>query len=42
MNSNAEVERAYADYSRGEFGVPWDSDLTDADWQQHVATKGAR
>ena len=32
----AEVSRAYEDYQRGTFGIPWDHQLDDATWVEQV------
>jgi redox-sensitive bicupin YhaK (pirin superfamily) len=40
MNSYPEINRAYQDYQRGLFGLPWKETLSDADWQIHVKTYG--
>jgi hypothetical protein len=36
MNYPQEVESAYRDYQLGKMGRPWDHELTDEEWQQHV------
>ena len=36
MNTDAEIRKAYEDYSSGSFGVPWEAELTDEEWQAHV------
>jgi uncharacterized protein YdhG (YjbR/CyaY superfamily) len=36
MNTDAEIRKAYEDYSSGSFGVPWKAELTDEEWQAHV------
>jgi hypothetical protein len=32
MNTQQELQTAYADYQRGFFGVPWDHKLSDTEW----------
>ena len=29
MNTDEEVDRAFKDYQRGEFGIPWDHSISD-------------
>jgi len=36
MNSPTEINRAYADYQRGEMGAPWDQALSDEEWKLHT------
>ena len=36
MTTNQEIEQAYADYQRGLFGLPWDSQLSHEEWLDHV------
>ena len=36
MNYPQEVESAYRDYQLGKMGRPWDHDLTDEEWREHV------
>jgi len=36
MNSNAQVEQAFEDYQRGDFGVPWDHKIPDGTWRAQV------
>lgn len=36
MNTDAEIQKAYADYQTGSFGVPWENDLSDEEWINHV------
>ena len=40
MSSDAELARADADYRAGRFGLPWDHDLTDDEWKDHVHRNG--
>lgn len=48
MTSSREIDEAFADYQMGKFGQPWDHNLSDGEWQQHVkqtrstATTGTR
>jgi redox-sensitive bicupin YhaK (pirin superfamily) len=36
MNYPHEIQQAYLDYQRGKMGLPWDHELSDEKWQQHV------
>ncbi|KAG7345805.1 pirin-like protein [Nitzschia inconspicua] len=36
MNFPHEIETAYVDYQMGKMGRPWDHELTDDEWKQHV------
>ena len=36
MNTQEEINNAYADYQRGFMGMPWDHTLNDAEWREHV------
>lgn len=36
MNYPQEIQEAYRDYQMGKMGQPWDHELTDEQWQQHV------
>lgn len=36
MNTQGEINNAYADYQRGFMGMPWDHTLNDAEWNEHV------
>ena len=36
MNTFDEIDQAYNDYSRGLMGTPWDQDLSDDEWREHV------
>jgi redox-sensitive bicupin YhaK (pirin superfamily) len=36
MNTPQEVQRAYMDYQRGNMGMPWDHELNDDEWREHV------
>jgi hypothetical protein len=36
MNYPQEVESAYRDYQLGKMGRPWDHELTDDEWHEHV------
>ena len=36
MNSEDQINQAYADYQRGSMGTPWDHKLSDEEWQAHV------
>jgi redox-sensitive bicupin YhaK (pirin superfamily) len=42
MNTESEIERAYLDYSRGMFGVPWDHSLSENEWRRHLAETSSR
>lgn len=42
MTSDREIEQAYADYQMGKFGLPWDHNLSDGEWAQHVQRNGPR
>lgn len=42
MNTDVELQQAYADYNRGLFGQPWDHKLTDEEWQQTVQNSKGR
>ena len=37
MNTNADVNLAYSEYQKGQFGVPWDHAIDDNEWLEHVA-----
>lgn len=39
MNSQAEVNRAIADYQMGTFGEPWDHNLSDEEWREWCASR---
>lgn len=41
MNTPAEIERAYMDYSMGKMGKPWDEALSDEEWLDHVSKAGS-
>ena len=36
MNNNAQIQQAYTDYQYGKMGVPWDHELGDGEWMEHV------
>ena len=36
MNNNAQIQQAYSDYQFGQMGVPWDHELGDDEWMEHV------
>lgn len=36
-STNAELERAFADYERGYMGTPWSERYSDDEWRNHVA-----
>ncbi len=36
MNNNAQIQQAYTDYQYGQMGVPWDHELGDDEWMEHV------
>jgi len=36
MNSMQEIDVAYDDYQRGKMGLPWNQELTDEEWKEHV------
>ncbi|GMH77548.1 hypothetical protein TrST_g5701 [Triparma strigata] len=37
MNSEAEIQQANIDYSKGEMGRPWDHKISDEEWRREVA-----
>jgi len=45
MNSDLQVQQAMADYQRGEFGIPWEHTVDDAEWaaqcDQRLAARAA-
>ena len=36
MNYPSEIDMAYRDYQIGKMGVPWDYQLTDEEWRDHI------
>ena len=36
MNNNVQIQQAYTDYQYGKMGVPWDHELGDEEWMEHV------
>ena len=36
MNTYEEINKAYTDYQRGMFGRPWDHQISDHEWHDHV------
>ena len=36
MNYPHEIQQAYLDYQKGKMGLPWDHQLTDQQWKQHI------
>jgi len=36
MNYPSEIETAYRDYQIGKMGIPWDYQLTDEEWKDHL------
>lgn len=36
MNTDGEIQLAYADYQRGFMGLPWSEKLSDEEWREHV------
>ena len=36
-DTNAGLEKAFADYERGEIGTPWSERYSDGEWRKHVA-----
>lgn len=42
MNTDEEVDRAFKDYQRGEFGIPWDHSISDEEWRGAVASGRSR
>ena len=36
MNTQEEIQKAYGDYQRGFMGLPWDHNLKDDEWRDHV------
>jgi len=42
MNTESEVNKAYGDYQRGMFGIPWDHSLPDEEWLRQVRQAKAR
>ena len=41
MNSNEEVEQAFVDYQRGDFGIPWEHEISDEEWTAKVQAAAA-
>lgn len=37
MNTQGQIQEAYRDYQLGLMGMPWSHELSNEDWQQHVA-----
>ena len=36
MNTFDDIDQAYNDYSNGLMGIPWDHELTDNEWKEHL------
>eukprot|EP00532_Pseudo-nitzschia_australis_P020772 CAMPEP_0168309512 /NCGR_PEP_ID=MMETSP0142_2-20121227/66316_1 /TAXON_ID=44445 /ORGANISM="Pseudo-nitzschia australis, Strain 10249 10 AB" /LENGTH=108 /DNA_ID=CAMNT_0008262237 /DNA_START=495 /DNA_END=821 /DNA_ORIENTATION=+ len=36
MNNEFQIQEAYQDYQMGRMGVPWDHELNDEEWREHV------
>mmetsp|Transcript_26088 Transcript_26088/g.54645 ORF Transcript_26088/g.54645 Transcript_26088/m.54645 type:complete len:656 (-) Transcript_26088:153-2120(-) len=36
MNNEFQIQEAYRDYQMGRMGVPWDHELNDEEWREHV------
>lgn len=42
MNTASEINQAYTDYQLGRMGTPWNHELSNDEWKQHVANNPCR